>query len=106
MARFARLRLRAGCLEARSLRVPVRESMMTAVRCLRDEGLKLGVLTNNWFLSRSTAHTLFHPQVPVALFDAVVESARVGHRKPDPAIYRIILDVRPPVPAPAPLPHP
>ena len=86
--------VRAGCLEARALRVKVRESMLTAVRCLREEGLRLGCLTNNWFVLRAEARTLIHPLVPLELFDAVVESARVGHRKPDPAIYRVMLDVR------------
>ena len=91
--------VRAGCLEAKSLRVKVRESMLTAVRCLREEGLRLGMLTNNWFVHRANASTLLHPLVPLELFDAVVESARVGHRKPDPAIYRVILDVRAVAPA-------
>ena len=91
--------VRAGCLEAKSLRVKVRESMLTAVRCLREEGLRLGVLINNWFVRRADARTLLHPLVPLELFDAVVESARVGHRKPDPAIYRLMLDVRTDTPA-------
>ena len=59
--------------------------MVHRVRRLRDEGYRVGILTNNvrefgdyW---RST--------VPIDLFDVVVDSCEVGLRKPDPAIYRL-----------------
>jgi putative hydrolase of the HAD superfamily len=57
--------------------------MVHRVRALRDEGYKLGILTNNvkefapyW---RST--------IPCELFDVIVDSSEEGIRKPDPAIY-------------------
>ena len=50
-------------------------------------------------MRRADARTLLHQLVPLELFDAVVESARVGHRKPYPAIYRLMLDVRTDTPA-------
>jgi putative hydrolase of the HAD superfamily len=56
------------------------------VRRLRDEGLKLGLLTNNVKEFGSEWRATF----PVdELFDAVVDSSEVGLRKPDPRIYRL-----------------
>jgi putative hydrolase of the HAD superfamily len=53
---------------------------------LRAAGYRMGLLTNNvreW-------EPRWRPMLPVdELFDAVVDSAFVGVRKPDPAIYRL-----------------
>ncbi|HEX5615035.1 MAG TPA: HAD family phosphatase [Acidimicrobiia bacterium] len=68
-----------------------RPSMVRAAERIRAEGLRTAALTNNW------AHpdgTLEHDGVrglPSA-FDVVVESAVEGLRKPDPAIYELVLD--------------
>ncbi|MGW0579825.1 HAD-IA family hydrolase, partial [Streptomyces sp. NPDC002920] len=53
------------------------------------DGYRLALLTNNvreW-------EPLWRAQLPVdELFDVVVDSHREGVRKPDPAVYRILLD--------------
>jgi len=54
------------------------------IRALREEGLALGLLTNNIKEFGSTWRSTF----PVVdLFDVVVDSSEVGMRKPDPRIY-------------------
>ncbi len=69
-----------------------RPEMLTAIERLRAGGLRVGALTNNWTndAGRST-----HPGIAeietFAGFDAVVESAKVGLRKPDPRIYELAL---------------
>lgn len=72
-----------------------RPEMTVAIGRLRDAGLRVGALTNNW--SRAdTEGTVAHD---VLGFDVVVESAKEGIRKPDPAIYELActrLAVEPP----------
>ena len=72
----------ARVLEA--LRGELRPSMVAAVRRLREEGLPLGLLSNNVAPMERTG--------PLGelldLFDAVVESSTEGVRKPEPEIYR------------------
>ena len=72
----------ARVLEA--LRGELRTSMVAAVRRLREEGLPLGLLSNNVVPMERTG--------PLGelldLFDAVVESSTEGVRKPEPEIYR------------------
>lgn len=60
-----------------------RRQMLEAIRRIRDHGLRVGALTNNWKSERAGAHRLR------AHFHVVVESAVVGLRKPDPAIYEL-----------------
>jgi len=52
---------------------------------LRDEGYRLGLLTNSFIEFRE--HIEGH--VDFELFDVVVDSSEVGHRKPEPAIYEL-----------------
>jgi epoxide hydrolase-like predicted phosphatase len=52
---------------------------------LRDEGYRLGLLTNSFLEFR--AHLESH--IDFAVFDIVVDSSEVGHRKPEPAIYEL-----------------
>ncbi len=59
-------------------------AMVALVRDLRAAGLLVGLLSNSW------ANT--YPDELLALFDAVVISGEVGLRKPDPVIYRLVLD--------------
>ena len=60
----------------------MRPVMLEAVRRCHEH-FKTGLLTNNFITPTTTArhHDVF------ALFDVVVQSARVGLRKPDPAFY-------------------
>ena len=62
--------------------------MMEAVRKLKEAGIKLAVLTNNW-KSENSGRLIFEG---VEQFDSVVESCLVGQRKPEPAIYSHTLD--------------
>ena len=63
-----------------------RPVMLRAVDRLRERGLRVGALTNNW--ATEAAPTGPHPIA--RHFDALVESRAVGMRKPDPRIYRLI----------------
>lgn len=62
---------------------PLRPQMVSAVRRLRERGLRTAALTNNWF-SEDQQEKM---DLLRAEFDVFVESARVGMRKPDPRIY-------------------
>lgn len=62
-----------------------RPQMLRAVARLRERGLRVGALTNNW------AHHDGGPG-PHRLrshFDVMIESQAVGLRKPDPRIYQL-----------------
>ena len=63
--------------------------MIAFLRELRDDGYRLAMLTNNvreW-------EARWRAMLPVdELFETVVDSAFVGVRKPDPAIYAIALE--------------
>merc|ERR1711992_290021 len=61
---------------------------MEAVRKLKEAGLKLAVLTNNW-KSENSGRLLFEG---LDHFDSVVESCLVGKRKPEAAIYTHTLE--------------
>jgi epoxide hydrolase-like predicted phosphatase len=70
--------------------------MLAAIRALRREGrFRAAALTNNWVTFED------HDERSRPLrdeFDVFVESCRVGMRKPEPAIYRLVcerLDVAP-----------
>jgi epoxide hydrolase-like predicted phosphatase len=63
--------------------------MIELMGSLRRRGLRTGLLTNNvreW-------EPLWRSMLPVEeLFEVVVDSAFVGHRKPEPEIYRLTLE--------------
>ena len=65
------------------------QRLIDYLRELRGRGLRLGLCTNNvreW-------EPLWRAKLPVEeIFDTVVDSGFVGHRKPDPEIYRITLE--------------
>jgi putative hydrolase of the HAD superfamily len=64
------------------------DAMVDYLRGLRDDGIRLALLTNNvreW-------EPRWRAMVPVdELFEIVVDSAYVGMRKPDPEIYELTL---------------
>ena len=62
--------------------------MMEAVAKLKEAGIKLAVLTNNW-KSENSGRLIFEG---LEQFDSVVESCLVGLRKPEAAIYTHTLD--------------
>ena len=59
------------------------DSMIAAVRELRQAGLRTGLLSNSW----STAH--YDRDLLSELFDGIVISAEVGLHKPQPEIFRL-----------------
>jgi putative hydrolase of the HAD superfamily len=66
------------------------EPMISYLRGLRADGLRLGLLTNNvreW-------EPLWREKLPDVeeLFEVIVDSAFVGMRKPDPEIYALTLE--------------
>jgi len=63
-----------------------RPSMLRAVARLREHGLRVGALTNNWASDAAPAG----PHPIARHFDALVESRAVGMRKPDPRIYQLM----------------
>jgi len=67
----------------RSLPVP---EMLEAVRRIRAAGLLTAALTNNWKREDGDSSA---PSELRTLFDAFIESARVGLQKPDPRIYQL-----------------
>jgi len=67
----------------------VRPDVVEIVREARRRGVKTAVVTNN---VREFGDA-WQSMLPVAeLFDAVVDSAHVGMRKPDPRIFRLALE--------------
>ncbi len=66
------------------------EPMIARMRALRDEGLRMALLTNN--VREWEPH--WRAKLPDIdeIFEVVVDSAFVGMRKPDPAIYELTLD--------------
>lgn len=73
----------AGMMRRIEADVAVRPPMLAAVRRLREEGLAVAAVTNNW-------KGLNAPSVEEH-FDVVVESCLEGVRKPEPEIYHITL---------------
>jgi epoxide hydrolase-like predicted phosphatase len=71
--------------------------MVAAIRTIRASGLRVAALTNNW-----DSDDAFSTQVAAigSEFDLVLESWRVGHRKPEQRIYELLLE-RLELPAPA-----
>ena len=68
-----------------------RPEMIAAIRALRSAGLRTAALTNNWASGEDAVDTTGGLSDP-ELFDTIVESSVVGLRKPDPAIYELVLD--------------
>jgi putative hydrolase of the HAD superfamily len=66
------------------------EPMIAYMRTLREDGLRLGLLTNNvreW-------EPLWRAKLPDVdeLFEVIVDSGFVGMRKPEPEIYQLTLE--------------
>lgn len=62
--------------------------MEDCLRCLRTDGFKTALLTNNWILPGGGSIL----PADVSLFDVVVESCREGVCKPDPEIFQRCLE--------------
>lgn len=73
-----------------SLRDPsIRQDVVDLARAARGRGIKTACVTNN---IREFSQS-WRAMLPVdELFDAIIDSAHVGVRKPDPRIYRLALE--------------
>lgn len=65
-----------------------RPIMLQAITLLRDEGLRLGALTNNWAHTEDGSRSDGTRELK-GHFDVFIESSVEGLRKPDPAIYAL-----------------
>ena len=75
----------------------IRPEMVAALDWLKANGYRIGCITNNVPAGHgaqmsSTAEKAAAIAAIMARFDHVVESSKVGIRKPDPAIYRLACD--------------
>jgi putative hydrolase of the HAD superfamily len=70
----------------------VREEMVTALDRVREAGMKTACLTNN--VARPDGEEM-RPDIAAVMerFDVVVESSKVGVRKPEPAFYAMACDL-------------
>ena len=73
------------------LRTELRPAMLTAIDCCRGH-VKTALLTNNFLSGRSGAGDNPYDEV-LARFDVVVESSKVGARKPDPHFYEMACEM-------------
>jgi putative hydrolase of the HAD superfamily len=69
----------------------IRPEMVEALRRLRER-FRLGCITNNFRAMTSTPMGGLYKGEIMGLFHHVIESAKVGLRKPDPRIYRMMTD--------------
>ncbi|WP_300538419.1 HAD-IA family hydrolase [Sphingosinicella sp.] len=75
----------------------VRPAMVAALDMLKDAGFRLGCITNNAKVGRGAGMSA-DPEKAAAVatilarFEHVIESAKVGVRKPDPRIYQMMCD--------------
>jgi putative hydrolase of the HAD superfamily len=71
----------------------LRPEMVEALRVVKAR-FKTGCITNNLpanAIGSASGRSLYIAEV-MALFDHVIESAKIGLRKPDPRIYRMMID--------------
>lgn len=83
----------------------IRPGVVAALKVCKAAGLKVGCITNNVMTGKgagmaSSMEKAAQVAEIMALFDQVIESSKVGVRKPDPRIYQMmceLLDVDPAV---------
>jgi putative hydrolase of the HAD superfamily len=67
----------------------VRPEMVTALRRCKEAGLKTACVTNNWVSFEELPEAREDTAGVLALFDAIIESSKVGIRKPEPRFYEL-----------------
>jgi epoxide hydrolase-like predicted phosphatase len=67
----------------------VHDEVVDRITGLRQQGYRTALLTNSFTEFRSTLEA----KVDFGIFDVVVDSSEVGHRKPEPAIYQVTTDI-------------
>jgi putative hydrolase of the HAD superfamily len=81
----------------------IRPDMVAALQRVKDKGLRTGCITNTlphieWSAMMRALDDANDAEALFSEFDVVLESSKIGLRKPDPAIYRLMceqLDVAP-----------
>ncbi len=68
-----------------------RPEMLEALRRIHGR-LKTGCITNNLPAGGANPLASFYKLEAMALFDHVIESSKIGMRKPDPRIYRMMTE--------------
>jgi putative hydrolase of the HAD superfamily len=71
----------------------LRPEMVEALKRIKSQ-CKTGCITNNLpanAIGSTSGRSLYVAEV-MALFDHIIESAKIGLRKPDPRIYRMMID--------------
>ncbi|MGE0000363.1 MAG: HAD family hydrolase [Ilumatobacteraceae bacterium] len=63
----------------------VHDDVIARIERLRAEGFHVGLLTNSFLEFRE----IIAARIDLRLFDTVVDSSEVGHRKPEPEIYEL-----------------
>lgn len=69
----------------------IRPAMLAAVRACRERYL-VGLLTNNYLGEQAARDPGGQLEAVLDLFDEVVESSKIGVRKPEPAFFEIACD--------------
>ncbi|XP_012999013.2 bifunctional epoxide hydrolase 2 isoform X1 [Cavia porcellus] len=71
----------------------INRPMLQAALTLRKKGFKTCILTNNWLDDRAKRSDVAQMMCELSPhFDLVVESCQVGMIKPEPEIYKLVLD--------------
>jgi putative hydrolase of the HAD superfamily len=76
-----------------------RPAMLRAIASIREAGLRVAALTNNWASAGDGAGRSDGTRVLRGRFDVFIESSVEGLRKPDPRIYQLActrLEITPP----------
>lgn len=83
----------AGSEVMAALTGAVRPRMVAALKACKRR-FKVGCITNVFLREAGAAHRMADEVAEVfGLFDAVIESAKAGVRKPDPRIYRMMCEL-------------
>lgn len=73
-----------------------RPEVIEALRRVKEAGLKTGCITNNMPSNptdgTSAASRSLYSREIMVMFDEVIESSKIGIRKPDPRIYQMMCD--------------
>jgi len=75
-----------GAAVLRCIRGELRQEMVDALRTI-SKHYKTACLTNNFGSSEDTSTDSGTTKDVMKLFDMVIESSKLGHRKPEPAFY-------------------
>jgi putative hydrolase of the HAD superfamily len=75
----------------------IRSAMVTALKRIKDAGLTTGCITNNVPAGHGPGMAMTAEKAQavaeiMTLFDHVLESSKIGIRKPDPRIYQMMCD--------------